>query len=425
MINFYLSAAGVALLALIFVVYPIFKAKKQNALQLSNASVVKQRMLELEREVEEGLIDSADKDIAIKELKVALVDEMPKDVVTKEKVSVVLFLVLAIPALLIGAWVYWQSNQLLGLKEYEQAKIDIVSLREQMQETGGQGLTPNDYAMLALSIRTKLRDEPEDVTGWSTLGLVSSVIGRIEESVSAYEKALKLAPQNDNIRFKYAETLMLAGSEDHLQNASRQLQYLIAKSDDNRNENLLLTTVAIKLQDAQMAANSFNAIKDQLDPNSQFYQSIVTELAALGVNIAQTNANGSPSNQVSSPQASNSATNEILVSVNISDALRSKLPNNAYLIVFAQRNDGASRAPLAVKRMPLGDLPVQVSLSDADAMIPSMNLGSVDKIKLTARISLDENVMPAAGELEGSVVDIDLANKAENTFTVTINKELK
>ena len=425
MINFYLSAAGVTLLALIFVVYPIFKAKKQNALQLSNASVVKQRMLELEREVEEGLIDSADKDIAIKELKVALVDEMPKDVINKEKVSVGLFLVLAIPALLIGGWVYWQSNQLPGLKEYEQAKIDIVSLREQMQETGGQGLTPNDYAMLALSIRTKLRDEPEDVTGWSTLGLVSSVIGRIEESVSAYEKALKLAPQNDNIRFKYAETLMLAGSEDHLQNASRQLKYLIAKSEDNRNENLLLTTVAIKLQDAQLAASSFNAIKDELDPNSRFYQSIVTELSALGVNIAQTNTTGSPNNQASSPQAINSATSEILISVNIADALRSKLPDNAYLIVFAQRNDGASRAPLAVKRMPLGGLPVQVSLSDADAMIPSMNLSSVDKIKLSARISLDENVMPAAGELEGSVVDIDLANKAVRTFTVTINKELK
>lgn len=416
-----MSALGLLVLALIFVVYPIFRAKQQDKVQLSNANVVKQRIIELEREVEEGLIDSKDKEQAINELKIALVDETPNAPLKVGKLSIGPMLALALPAIAVGIWVYWQSNQLTGLQEYKQAQIDVIALRERMQETGGQGLTPDDFAVLALSIRTALRDKPDDVQGWGTLGLVNSAIGRIDESIAAYEKAVDLNPSDDTLRFKYAETLMLSGSEDHLATAVRNLEFLLSKDISNRNYHLLLTTVAIKLQDAEKANQHFAMIKDQLDPESQFYQSIVTELAKLGVNVlpSDNTENNSPANTL----ANNiSALN---LTIDIDDALQSKLPKDAYLIVFAQNSESASRAPLAVKRFPLGSLPVNVSLSDEDAMIPSMNLSSANKVKLTARISLDDNVMPQAGELEGSIHDIPITAGTSESFKVIINKELE
>lgn len=418
MIDFYLSAIGLVIIALLFVLYPVIRAKKHQAQELSNANVVKQRISELDREVDEGLIDSEEKQQSIQDLKVALVDETPETTTSASKIHWGIFTLLALPGLLIGLWVYSESNQIKGLQEYQQAKIDVVRLREQLQENGGQGLVPNDFATLALSIRSALRDNPEDAAGWSYLGLLSTNIGRLEEAVAAYQKSLKIEPNNDQVRFKYAETLMVSGTEEHLQIANRQLTYLIGKSGDNRNYRLLLTTVAIKLQDAALATTHFNLIKNQLDPNSQFYQSIVAELAKLGVNTLAS------ATQTESLDDQNTLSNKILITVDVDDALGS-LPNNAYLIVFAQHNDGRSRAPLAVNRALLNELPVQVSLSDDDAMIPAMNLSSAETVKITARISLDEDVMPSAGEFEGTLDNINLNTTTTRSFTVVIDKELK
>ena len=115
------------------------------------------------------------------------------------------------------------------------------------------------------------------------------------------------------------------------------------------------------------------------------------------------------------------------MNVNISDVLQSSLPNRAYLIVFAQHSDGRSKAPLAVKRVALPSLPVQISLSDNDAMIPAMNLSAAQQVNITARISLDEDVMPSTGELEGVVLDISLAEisaKQAASINVIIDKVL-
>ncbi len=442
MTNFYLSALGIVLLAALFVVYPIMlqrmreksKHKQKQVVMLSNANVVKQRMLELEREVEEGLIDADDKDNAVHDLKLALVDETPDFIESKKNVSVVMFIALGIPALLIGAWVYWQSNQLEGLQAYTDTKIEIDDLRKKLEEQGPESLTPDDFAKFALSIRTALRDDPSDVRGWTYLAMVSTSIGRVDEGIAAYKKALDLTPLDDNLRFKFAETLMLQGTQDSLDNAKRQLEYLIQKQPNARNNRLLMTSVAIQLQDAELATAQFSVIKNDMNPTSQFYQSIVAELKKLGVSdvaivgepnmgqvdVAQTNV----SSIEALPPSTSVQGSEVSVTVNISDELGSKLPSNAYLIVFAQHNDGRSRAPLAVKRFALPQLPVQISLSDSDAMIPAMNLSSAERIKITARISLDDDVMPAAGELEGSVVNIDLSNMPNNVINVVINKVL-
>lgn len=442
MTYFYLSAIGIVLLGILFVCYPIIKARffasakgLGGELELSNANVIKQRITELESEVNEGLIDATEKENAIRDLKLALVDETPEENMhVQAPVKPWLLIVLALPALAIGAWVYWQSNQLAGLQAYKESALEVASLRKKLDEQGPQSLTPNDFAKFALSIRSSLRDNPEDVRGWSFLAMVSTSIGRVEEGIAAYKKALDLSPQDDALRFKFAEALMLEGSEENLQNSVRQLDYLIQKQPNDRNNRLLLTSVAIQLQNTELAVSQFLLIKDDMNADSQFYQSIVGELRKLGVvdeaivGIEQTE----PVQVIDASVLGVAATSpdstgpiELLINVNIGDSVQSSLPTNAYLIVFAQHSDGRSRAPLAVKRFALPVLPLQVTLSDADAMIPAMNLSSAQKINITARISLDEDVMPSAGELEGVTMNIDLTRAPPTmAINVLINKQL-
>ena len=416
MSEFYLLAGALLLLAGLFVVYPWIRTQKRLSAEVSNANVIKQRIDELEREVEEGLIDKKDKQIAIRELKLALVDESPIEQSAKRQFATPVLILLSIPAIIAGVWVYYHAHQLSGLNAYTKAKVDVVALRERMQQTGGQGLTPDDFAVLALSIRDNLRDNPQDISGWSTLALVNSAIGRLDESVAAYEKAVNLDASNDTLRFKYSEALMLAGSEDDLQTAVRQMDYLISKDASNRNYRLLFTTIAIKLQDVALAQQHFEVIKDELDPNSQFYQSITNELSLLGLDFGPKEA---------IHKLENGGASRLVVNIELDGKLNEILPANAYLIVFAQNANSTSKAPLAVKRMPLGDLPTQVELSDSDAMIANMNLSSAQQVNVTARISIDENVMPQAGELQGITNNIQITKGKSQSLDVIINEELQ
>ena len=428
---------------MLFTFYPLIVQKlvkrgnyqSENPMEVSNANVIKQRIAELENEVNEGLIDPLEKDNAIRDLKLALVDEMPVQKQRTDSINGLLMLALALPAVLIGAWVYWQSNQIEGLIAYNDSTLEIADLRKKLEEQGPQSLTPDDFAKFALSIRSNLRDNPDDVRGWSFLAMVNTSIGRVEEGIAAYKKALDLTPQDDALRFKYAEALMLQGTEESLQNSARQLDYLISTQPENRNNRLLLTSVAIQLQDTELAVNQFEIIKKDMNPNSQFYQSIVSELRKLGVSdvavvveiaagpsVMDTNES-SPQIASDSQSLSANPSSEILINVNVSDELKSSLPENAYLIVFAQHSDGRTRAPLAVKRFKLPLLPIQLTLSDQEAMIPAMNLSSASVVNITARISLDEDVMPSKGELEGSALNIELANVSAS-INVLIDKVL-
>lgn len=452
MTNFYLAAIGLVLFAGLFVAFPIIgsilASKHKKRRHLSNANVIKQRINELERELEEGLINPEDKESTIKELKLALVDETPLEQVLLDSTSTatnidstaskghkqkLIYVLLALPCIALGAWVYSQSNQLLGLQEYKQAQVEVEEIRARMQSTGAQSLTPDDYAKLALSIRRKLRDTPQDDSGWAFLGQINVAIGRMEEGIAAFKKALDINPQNHDVRFKFAEALMLSQDEQSLENAKRQLVYLVGQKPGERNYRLLLTATAIQLQDAELAMANFNIIKDQINPESQFYQSLVAGLQNLGVNVMPASANTMPNSTNKMPAELQTDTKEvqIVIQISVSDALKSKLPQQGFLIVFAQNAESESRAPLAVKRMPLGTLPVTVSLSDSDAMIPAMNLSSAKLINVSARISMDADVMPKAGELEGSVRQINIAalnddsEQSTQAINLVIDKEIQ
>lgn len=176
MTYFYVYVIATLIVAVLFVCYPFIRLKYQSSsskgsgqiLELSNANVIKQRITELESEVNEGLIDPDEKENAIRDLKLALVAETPEvDTRAQKPLSVLLLIALALPALGIGAWVYWQSNQLPGLLAYKESTLQIDELRQKLDEQGPQSLTPNDFAQFALSLRSSLRDNPDDARAWS------------------------------------------------------------------------------------------------------------------------------------------------------------------------------------------------------------------------------------------------------------------
>ncbi|MEM6638853.1 MAG: hypothetical protein AAF610_03035 [Pseudomonadota bacterium] len=80
------------------------------------------------------------------------------------------------------------------------------------------------------------------------------------------------------------------------------------------------------------------------------------------------------------------------------------VPQNTPVFVLA--TDGAG-PPLAVRRLRFSDLPASVTLSDADAMLPSRKLSSVERVEIVARVALGGSPVANSGDLYGAAtVDV-------------------
>jgi cytochrome c-type biogenesis protein CcmI len=454
--SFYLYSALFALIAIGFIVYPWLKdrnAKKR--FEVTNTNVIKQRIQEIEREASEGLIDPEEMQTAIDEMKVALADETAFHDAQEQKAastsmsakSAKLPLIIgAIPAIVAAVWVYVDANQLSGLQDLVDATNNIDELSQRILVKPANDVQPEEFQKYALVIRQQLRKDPLDATGWQWLGRLRMSLGQTEEAVNAFDKALKISPDSEDIRMKYAQAMMMVGDDENLQNAKRQVSYLVQIAPENRNYRLLLTVVAAQLNDREVALANFAIIKDQLSANSSLYQSLVSQLRTMGAPEELLLLDNNVSNEVAGESTTSlagsipskadiangagpqvrqeSADRGFDITVSIASELESKIPSSGFLIVFAQDAISGSRVPLAVKKLALPQFPISVTLSADDAMIASLSLKNAEQVTITARISIDEDVMTSTGELQGSLVNVQV-NDSMQAVNLIINKEVQ
>lgn len=455
MTSFYLFAVLFAVIAAGFIVYPWLKdrnAKKR--FEVSNTNVIKQRIQEIEREAAEGLIDPDEMQTAINEMKVALADESAfheaqetaaKNASLSAKSAKIPLIVGAIPAIVAAVWVYVDANQLSGLKDLIDATQNIDALSERILVKAANDVQPEEFQKYALVIRQQLRKDPDDATGWQWLGRLRMSLGQTEEAVAAFDKALKISPDSQDIRMKYAQAMMMVGDDENLQNAKRQVSYLVQIAPENRNYRLLLTVVAAQVNDSDVAFENFALIKDELSANSTLYQSLVTQLRSMGASDAlltlddrEVNSGAAGTNEsdlldagsstLANPTADASGQQNgergFEVTVSVASELVNSIPASGFLIVFAQDAVSGSKVPLAVKKIRLPQFPVSVTLSTADAMITNMSLKNAPQVTITARISEDEDVMTSVGELQGSLANVTVDDSMQSV-SLTINKEVQ
>ena len=414
-----LIAASVAMLifAAVIIVLPfVLVRNRAKADALTNTQLVRQRMTELEREYEEGLLSAEDKQTAVKELKIALATESTEQQDSSHKVG--LTAAIAGVVLVVGASiVYVSANQMAKISHWQESYERLPELSKRVVMEADQSITPQDIQDFALGLRTKLALDGDDVTGWLLLGRLHMTMGQLESALHAFEKSYAMQPRNTSVLDSYSQALMSAtqqsGDDSYIRQAKPILETLVALEPENINARGMLAVVAGLLNDKQTSLANWRYLASRVPPESPMATQIKGQIAKLtGEEVAQTEA-----------AASAESATRIDVNVTIDSTLMAKLPEQAYLFVFAQDAESASRMPAAVVRQPLGQFPVSVTLSDDNAMMPGFTLSQLNKARLVARISVDENVATADGELQGEV-EVELKPGEALTETILINKEL-
>ncbi|CAI4155503.1 Cytochrome c heme lyase subunit CcmH [Alteromonas macleodii] len=439
--EFYIIVSGLITLVLLIVAFPWLRNKnhaKQDS--LSNTQIVKQRLAELDREVQEGLISEHDKRQAVDELKLALVDEsaFQSHKTGNAKLPLAIGAVLAIAC---GVIVYAQVNQMGRVTQASQAIEALPELSQQLASGNANNLTQQDIASLALAIRQRLREEPEDDTGWMYFGRLMLSIGQEVQAIEAIDKAVSLAPSNSANRITLAQALMTTGDVNNLERAQSILLGLLNDNPANDNLALMMAVVSAQLGDLENTQRFYKQVEGKLPVDSDMAQRLVarikelqgntSEMAALQNTAAEItdtptaqNASSEAKNTSSEAQSDSSeAQTGFNITVNLSDDASIEAPKDGFLIVFAQDANSDNKMPAAVVKLPIEDFPVSVTLTTENAMMPQFTLATLSDVVVTARLSKDGNVAVSKGEWQGSVSASVTANEI-SSLSVIIDKEL-
>ena len=439
--EFYIIVSGLITLVLLIVAFPWLRNKnhaKQDS--LSNTQIVKQRLAELDREVQEGLISEHDKRQAVDELKLALVDEsaFQSHKTGNAKLPLAIGAVLAIAC---GVIVYAQVNQMGRVTQASQAIEALPELSQQLASGNANNLTQQDIASLALAIRQRLREEPEDDTGWMYFGRLMLSIGQEVQAIEAIDKAVSLAPSNSANRITLAQALMTTGDVNNLERAQSILLGLLNDNPANDNLALMMAVVSAQLGDLENTQRFYKQVEGKLPVDSDMAQRLVarikelqgntSEMAALQNTAAEItdtstaqNASSEAKNASSEAQSDSSeAQTGFNITVNLSDDASIEAPKDGFLIVFAQDANSDNKMPAAVVKLPIDDFPVSVTLTTENAMMPQFTLATLSDVMVTARLSKDGNVAVSKGEWQGSVSASVTANEI-SSLSVIIDKEL-
>ena len=397
MLYLWLGVALLSVVAILFVIYPVWKQFKDKVdtvvtsdPQRDNVEVFKDRLQELEQEVTSGSLSQ--EDFAV--LKTELKKNLLIDAGTESRSL---------------------SSQSISTKQFILASCIAVVV-----VAGSLGLYAKVGSAPALEVALNMADDPFD--------------GReptLQEAIDQLRKELELQPANPEGWYILASTLM--GQQDY-QGALEAYQNTLAYLTP---QDVQYATVMGQLAQSMffVAGGMTPEVRDQVEKTLAAEPFEITALGILGIDAFERKAyrdaigfwskaliNSDGDSAQSLRNGVERARNELIalgedvsdieipvmaaipVKVSVADELLVNVPAETPVFIVARPLEGGM--PLAGVRLTAADLPVELVLSDADAMTPQARLSGYETVSVSARISLSGDVAPQPGDMIAEITDI-------------------
>ncbi|MDX9673555.1 MULTISPECIES: c-type cytochrome biogenesis protein CcmI [unclassified Pseudomonas] len=378
MIDFWLAAGLLLLVALSFLLIPVLRgrrAQREEDRTALNVALYQERVAELQSQQAEGVLDAAQMDSgraeAAREL-LADTEGVAAPRVSKLGKPLPLLAAVLVPVLGLGLYLHFGAADKVELtREFAQAPQSMEQMTQRLERA--------------------VAAQPDSAEGLYFLGRTYMAQDRPADAAKMFERAANLAGRQPELLGQWAQAQYFADGKKW----SDKIQALTdeaLKADPKEVTSLgLLGIAAFEGERYQQAIDYWNRLLAQLpaDDNSR---------AALqgGIERATERLQASGGKLAVAPAAKVAAL--LRVDVDLASELRSKVQPGDSVFIFARATSGPP-APLAAKRLTVADLPVTVELGDADAMMPQLKLSNFPEVQLVARIS--RAGQPTAGEWVG------------------------
>lgn len=387
--------ALLTLIALSFVMIPFLKKERvQTITHNANAeliSIYEQRLVDLQTDLDNQRIDSVNHAESIVELKRRLLNELSPEKSLNSKGNNRIFALTggAFVLALTGIFYSFTGSQ-QQISAWHDAMDNLADYGERAVMQKGEPLSQNELQAFALALRTKLSRSGDDEVAWMLLGRVAMSLNEFDMAQQSFDKALRMNPDNMQVLISYSQVLLLEGSEANMTRAAGMLSKVLNVEPTNLDAISLLALIAYERKDWPQAKTAFEVLLASMEKNDSRYNMISERIADIE---QQMQSEGSV-------MPVTTTTGAIAVTVDIAKELIDKQPKDGILFIFAKAATG-SPMPLAAVKLTKYSFPITVELSDSSAMVAGLNLSSAENIIISARISIDDSVMPSSGELEG------------------------
>ncbi len=395
-----------AALASLFLIWPLLRREKltenllaqQNARQLANITLYRQKTAQLQLDLEEGRVEASAFPQMKAEIEDLLLDDAkirqqkswhtPNAFLKKSSLLMVIGLVLSF-----SIFVYFRIGGHLGLESWyaQQALI----------EEGRQ-----DFAGLLRKLEDTVAANPDDAQGHSLLARVYLDLGELEKGAAAIGELIRIQGASAMLLAQQAQALYFADSNRLTERVQTLIDKALALDAKDPATLSLLGMAAYQQQDWEAARNYWEAALPRAS-NIEADESLREGIADVRQRL------GMPPLAVGGPQ--------FAVTISLSNAASLLANKNATVFVFAQPVGGEG-APLAAVRLKVSELPKTVILSDQQAMMPQNNLSSAEQVVIQARIAIGGTPQAQEGDWQGQtpVLKVDGQQRVE----LEINQQL-
>ncbi len=387
-------------LALAFILPPLWRqppVADDDAGQ-RNLTIARQRLNELNEQLQAGALTQADYDSQRGELELALSDDLAADKPPSAKPAgrwLAYGLVLVIP--LVSAGLY--------------ARLGSFQAVEPTPEMlGVQPSAPSlaDIEKMVGKLAARMQANPDDAEGWLMLGKSYKYLQQFPKAAEAFQQAYRLLGDQPEVMLLYADALAYANDEQLVGKPAALIAKVLALQPDNISALWLSGRAKAQAGDTAAAARLWRKLAGLLPPGSPEQQEVQDMLAQI---------ESSPNAARPSSGAQTGQTASITVQVSLAPELQKKAQPSASVFIYAQALSG-SKMPLAIVRKTVADLPLTVTLSDAQAMMPSLKLSDFAAVKLLARVTQSGAAIAQAGDLVGSIESIAVGDHTHPTLLI-------
>ncbi|WP_394241948.1 c-type cytochrome biogenesis protein CcmI [Halopseudomonas laoshanensis] len=403
MTDFWLLSVVLLVVAVLAVIWPLWKHRQYKRVDRTalNVALYQERMSELDAQVAAGDLTVAERDSALEEASRLLLEDTARDESAerpRRRGGPWLLIVSAglLPIIVVGLYFAWGNPA--GL-----------SLYREMQTS------PQPESLEAMIDRMQRITEvqPENGEAWYMLGRAYLSAQQPDLAVDAFGQSLERLGERPEVLAQLAQARYFAAGNELDSAAVAALDKALELEPNEPTALGLLGIAAFESADYPGAIEYWQRLLTGMRPGSDGALAIQGGIDRARQRI--TAAGGELPAQAEQP-----AGEVITLRLELSAEVAAQADPDAVVFVFARDPDGPPM-PLVARRFSVADLPVDVVLSSADAMLPDVELSQGQILQLTARLSPTGDALQ--GTHQGRVDDVTVGN--QQVVLLTIDQALK
>ncbi len=407
MIAFWLPALLLLVVAVAFVLFPLFRVKRPAGVDRTrvNLELFLERTAVLEQQLAEDSIDLFEMETQLVELQQNLLSDIddPSDpavqvngtsAVDRSKKTMDWRVVVLMAAMFVPLCAFLIYTDL----GFSKGAISDVLAADRISE-----VDPNDEASVAdmvEALEQTLSRKPDNDRTRFMLGQSYLRLSRFAEAVSVFEAMRMKYPADGNIAARFAEALFLAEGEVITGPVREAIDGVLAINPHSVGMLEILAMDAFRRNDLATAKAHFQHAAEFAETSRA---AVIRRVLAQ---LPGSDSDDSGKTASLNSKAGSSPMKSVSVLVELSSDL--VLSGPASVFVFARAVTGPPM-PLAVRKLSSEQLPALVQLTEEMAMFPGMSLKDFSEVVLVARISESgvANPSPEDFEVTSQVIQLD------------------